>query len=365
MSRSGRTALGLSSPDTADAKTKFHAQELRQILSDRMVEYQRLQTEWSSEQERLQADCEQLGSELRNLDLELAAARDAEKKKHLVALAQMKEGHKAELFDLQQQIDDALSAEDSKVEDNLDREIAAVQKQTADLGERSPPEEDIELVDTGADDRLQRLQEQLDELQQTHDEAIRQKDEESQRNMLMLEQVIRKHEAEEEEHIAKVEDLIKTLDALDRERNETIAEVRRELGHERSTVIELVNAASAKIQALQHSAAKRQREHSRVIRELQDKADKLRVVLEVNTARQEQQRADARVAARRIADETKRYALMSQEFQMLNTEKVREAIEHGTLMRELGKMDGFILAQMSAGTTGKRGSSSTARSKRF
>jgi DNA repair exonuclease SbcCD ATPase subunit len=364
MSRSGRTTLSLSSPQKSDAKTKLHAQDLRQVLSDRMVEFQHVQSEWLSEKEHLQSQCERFASELRSLDLQAAAEWDSDKKKHLIALAEMKEHHKNTVLELQAKIQDTLNADDSKVDDELNQEIAALREEIASLDDESHEPEDIELVDADADDRLQRLRDQLDDLQQMHDDAIHQKEEQSQDHTHRIEQLVLKQQTHEEDHVERVAGLIEVLNQLDLERREKIGEIHQEIADERLRVLTSVKGASFKMQALQQNVAKKQREHSRMMRELQDKADRLRTALEAKTARQQQQMTEAKVCAGKIADEKKKFTAMSREFQMLNTERVREAVDHGALMRELSKMDSYILAQMSAGTAGTGGSWSTVRSKR-
>ena len=64
--------------------------------------------------------------------------------------------------------------------------------------------------------------------------------------------------------------------------------------------------------------------------------------------------------AKKFADEKKRFVAMHRELEMLNAELVRETVEHETLMKELNKMDSFVLSQMSAGPSASRmGGSST------
>jgi DNA repair exonuclease SbcCD ATPase subunit len=355
-----RTGLSLSSPEKTETKTKLHVQDLRQVLSERMVEFRELQSRWHSERERLQGECERMASDLRNIDMQAAASGDAEKKKHLLGLAQLNDDHKNVLHDLQTKIQDALTGDDSKLDDELDQEIAALEREISSLDDELRPQEDVELVD--ADEHWQRLNDQWDTMQQRHEEALHQKEEESQKHTQMVEQLLVKQMADEEAHAEKVAEFIQNLNALDQQRMQMIAEVQQEIANERARILAFVRAVSVKVQAIQQAITKKQRDHAKTIRELQDKADRLRTTLEARTARQEQQMAEARTCARKIADEKRKFASMSHEFQMLNAERVRETVDHGTLMRELSKMDGFILAQMSSG---KRGSSFAARSRRF
>jgi DNA repair exonuclease SbcCD ATPase subunit len=346
--------LSLSSPDKAETKMKLHAQDLRHVLSDRMVEYRELQSRWHSERERLQGECERMASELRHIDLQAAAAGDAEKKKHLLALAQLNDDHKNVLQDLQTKIQDALTGDDSKFDDELDQEITSLQGELAGLENESQPPEDIELVDTDADERWQRLNDQMDAMQQRHEEALRQKEEESQKHTQMIEQLLMKQVADEDAHAEKVAELIQNLNALDQQRLQETADAQQEIADERVKVLGFVRAASVKVQAIQQAIAKKQREHSRTIRELQDKTDRLRTTLEARTARQEQQIVEARTCAKKIAEEKRKFTSLTRELQMLNAERVRETVDHGTVMRELSKM-----------SAGKRRSSLAARSKEF
>ena len=117
----------------------------------------------------------------------------------------------------------------------------------------------------------------------------------------------------------------------------------------------------------QGNISKRQREYNRTVHELHDQADQLRSALEVLTARQKQQMKEAVAVAKRFADEKKRFVSMHRELEMLNAELVRETVEHETLMKEVSKMDSYLLSQMSAGASSKLGTSmfSSIRASRF
>jgi hypothetical protein len=103
------------------------------------------------------------------------------------------------------------------------------------------------------------------------------------------------------------------------------------------------------------------------VQELQTNADRLRAALEARTARQQQQLKEALAIAKRYAEEKRRFVATHRELEMVNAERVREAVEHATLMKEVNKMDSFVLSQMSAGASIRPalGGSAAARGTRF
>jgi hypothetical protein len=113
--------------------------------------------------------------------------------------------------------------------------------------------------------------------------------------------------------------------------------------------------------------AKRQREYERKMLDLQAAADRQRSALEGRTARQQQQLKEALGLAKKYGDEKRKYVAMHRELEMLNAERVREAVEHATLMKEISKMDAFVLSQMSTGSRVRPAAtgSTTARGTRF
>jgi hypothetical protein len=331
-----------------------------------MLEYQRLQSEWLSQKEALQAECEGLNSELRNVQLRATAGHDSEKKKHLIVLAEMNRGHRNAVLELQAEIGDVLDSEDRTVDHELDDEIGSLREQIASSENDSPQPEDIELVDADADERLRDLEHQLDLAQQRHHDALLQKEEESQKHAGMIKQLVLKQRAQEEDHEQKVTSLIQIMNEMDDDRGHKVEEIQQEIAGERRRVLGSVQNASAKIRSMQETVSKRQREYSRTIGELQGKADLLKASLEARTARQQRQTKEALVHAKKYADEKKKFAAMHREFEILNADRVRESVEHQSLLRELSKLDGYVLSQISSGGSAQGGSGAllTGRGKR-
>ena len=85
--------------------------------------------------------------------------------------------------------------------------------------------------------------------------------------------------------------------------------------------------------------------------------DTLRIQLESLTTRQRQQMKEATNAARSYSEERRKFVAFHRELEMLNSELVRESVEHETLLKELNKMDTQLLSQMSA--VGKGSTKST------
>jgi hypothetical protein len=362
MSSGDRMTLSLSSSVESETRTRLHVQDLRRILDDRMSEYQRLRSEWLSQKDSLRSELEQLSYSYRDLDREAAASQDSDKKKHLIALAELRENHKNEVLDLQMQIDDALTSDAGKADQDFDEEIASLKQGIANFDDQLPPTEAIELVDADADDRLQDLEDQLAVMQQRHDDALQQAEEESQKHTKMLEQLVLKQQLQEEHHEEAIASIIQILTQMDNDHAEKLDVIHQQIADKRSRILEDLKRASTKIQEMQQTVSERQREYSITIRELQEKADRLRASLDVRTARQQQHMRDSLAYARAYAEAKRKFATMHCELEILSAERLRESVEHESLTRELSKMDGYVLSQMSA--EGGSGALSTSQSKR-
>ena len=139
--------------------------------------------------------------------------------------------------------------------------------------------------------------------------------------------------------------------------------MQNEMADERAHCSNSLKNISAKINQIQIKIAKKQRECSKRAQELHTVADDLRSELDSYTTRQKQQIKEATAAAKAYAEVKRKFVSMHKELEMLNSEKVREIVEHETLMKGLNKMDNFVLSQMSASgsstiNAGSRGSSS-------
>jgi CII-binding regulator of phage lambda lysogenization HflD len=64
------------------------------------------------------------------------------------------------------------------------------------------------------------------------------------------------------------------------------------------------------------------------------------------TARENASLADAAATAKKINDEKRKFATLHKELEMLKGELARATVEHETLMKELTKIDNYVLSQM-------------------
>ena len=350
-----------------ETKSKLEVQNLRQLLQDRMVEFSTLDSEWHTQEASLANECEDRVSQLRDIELQFKAAENTERTKHLATIRQLKSEHRAAVLDLQAQIDESLSQEHHEDVEDLDNEIAALKAEISKLDSAPALVDDLELVDDDAEERLRVLEDRLDEKQQLHDEVMRQRDEDSRSATRMIEQLVAKNQEAERAHEDQIQELIETLNRLDKDQADRTSELEGEMADDRKQIMTSMRSAKAKIATIQSNIAKRQREYSRTVHQLHDEADQLRSALEVLTARQKQQMKEAVAVAKRFADEKKRFVSMHRELEMLNAELVRETVEHETLMKEVSKMDSYLLSQMSAGASSKLGTSmfSSIRASRF
>ena len=370
LSRSGFTSsrtINVTSPIKPETKSKLEVQNLRQLLQDRMVEYSTLDSEWHTQEAALANECEERVSQLRDIELQFKAAENAERTKHLATMRQAKSEHRAARLDLHAQIDASLSQENHDDVEDLDNEIAALKNELSQLDIAPALDDDLVLVDEDAEERIRVLEDRLDEKQQLHDEVMRQRDEDSRSATRMIEQLVAKNQEAERAHEEQIQEMIETLNKLDKDQADRTSDLEGEIADDRKQIMTSMRSAKAKIATIQSNIAKRQREYNRTVHQLHDEADQLRSALEVLTARQKQQMKEAVAVAKRFADEKKRFVSMHRELEMLNAELVRETVEHETLMKEVSKMDSYLLSQMSAGTASKLGTStfSSIRGSRF
>ena len=351
-------SLNISSTDQPEIRNKNKAYDLRQVLKDKMVEYGTLQSQWTTEETKLRSQIDDYVSQLRDLSNQEIAEIQKEKQSHFVELEQLKNQHQLNILELQTQFNDGLS--ESEMGDNfeeLDNEIETLKDAISRLENAPPPSGDIEEGDEDAEERIRTLEERLDEIRQMHDEALRQREEDSKASTQMIEQLILKNQDDEQDCKAEIERLVGELNNIDKQHAAQIEEIRNELFDiKKSNSVTLRNSI-LRINQIQTNITKKQRIHHKSIQALHDEIDHLRSNLESLTTRQRQQMKEASNAARVYADEKRKFVSFHRELEMLNSELVRESVEHETLMKELNKMDSLILSQMSA--VGSNTSSST------
>jgi hypothetical protein len=332
-----------------------------------MVDFSTLDAEWRSQETAYNEECEKLVAELRDLELQFAVEQQQQQQHHVAAIADLKESHQAAILDLQSQIEEGLAPDDQDSTEDLDNAIAALRQELADLDNVTIAAEDIELVDEDADAKIRVLEDRLEEQQQQHEDALHQRDDDSRAATRMIEELIEKNLQAEESHREQVNELIETLNALDSGYREKVDEIETDMADERKQTIHSIRSDASKISVVQQNITKKQRDYDRTIQELHDQAERLRTALEARTAREKQQMKEAIAYAQEYATEKRKLVSMNREYEILHSELVRETIEHETLMKDLTKMDSYVLAQMSAGGSraGRSGGSSTLRTSKF
>lgn len=365
---SSRT-LNISSPVKPEVRSKMQAQDLRLLLKEKIVELGNMQSEWNSNDAAYNDKCENIISQLRNLDLELKAAKNEERTKHLALYNELVEQHKQATLDLQNQIDEGLSASETIADfEELDAEIAELKREITELENAPQPVAEDEVIDEEAEERIHELEDRLEEMQQVYEEAIRTREEDSKQSTQMIEQLVLKNQEAEESHEDEVQQLIESLNTLDQEHSEKIQDIENEIADCKHQVSSALKTALSKSAQLQENISKKQRDANRELKTLQEQADQLRNQLEATTARQRQQMKEASIAAKKYGEEKRRFVAMHRELEMLNSELVRESVEHETLLKELNKMDNFVLSQMSSQSSSRSAagnSSFSMRSNKF
>jgi chromosome segregation ATPase len=352
FNRSGRDTVNLSSPVKPEAKTKQHAQELRAILQDRLMELEREKTEWIPREARLHNECEKLVSQLRDLEVQNCAEQSSTESQHITSLSQAKQRHQRSVRALEGRIEETLVPIEDEPED--DAEVIALREELAAQESASEALSEVDILDPDAEDRLRQLEDRLDEVEQLHEDALVRREEDSRRATQMLTQLLEKEAQEDEIRQEELVERMERLNAIDQEHGEKVADLEREWKAQKDRIAAGLKSATAQIQKLQQTVAARQMEYEKKSAALQTTGDKLRAQLEEFTIRQQQQIRESGACAKRFADEKRRFVAMQRELEMLNAEKFRETIEYNTLSRGVSTKDGHILTQMSASPERKR-----------
>ncbi|OHS98030.1 hypothetical protein TRFO_35633 [Tritrichomonas foetus] len=288
-----------------------------------------------------------------------------EDQRHANEIDKMKQQHQLEILELQTQFSDGFSDDDQSHEfEELDHEIASLKDAIAKIENAPPPSGDTDDIDEEAEERLRILEERLDEITLTRDEALQQREEDSKASTQMIEQLIIKNQDDELAFKTEIDQLVDRLSQIDREHSERIDEITHEFQENKKNIASALKNSLSRIAQLQNNFTKKQRAHNKTMIAMHDELDRLKANLESYTTRQKQQMREATYAAKCIIEEKQKFRSFHRELEMLNSELVRESVEHETLMMELNKMDGLILSQMSA--VGSRNSSVTySRNSRF
>ena len=353
------------SPTKPEIASKNKAYDLRQILKDRMVEFGTLQSEWSTNETRLRSQADELVSQLRDLHSQGIALIHQEQQRHADEIEQLRQQHQIEILELQTQFSDGLSeTEPTEDFEDLDHEIEALKDAIAQVENAPPPSGETDSYNEEGEERIRALEERLDEITQMRDEAINQREEDSKASTQMIEQLIVKNQDDEQQYRNEINNLVDELTKLDRNHASQVDEINtNHIEMKRNTAASLRNTLS-RINQLQNNITKKQKSHNKQIQALHDEIDKLRQNLESLTNRQKQQMKEAANASKNYAEEKRKFVAYHRELEMLNSELVRESVEHETLLKELSKMDGVILSQMSSSNS--RASSVTySRNSRF
>mgnify|MGYP001075395321 CR=1 FL=1 len=375
MNQNAETTLTQSTPtrtlnlstDKPESRAKYQAQDLREVLKERMAELAALNSEWSVTESSLNAQCESLTSELRDIDLRFQNIKSNEQVKHIQQLKELQQQHKDNILFLQSQLNDKLEGDtEAENQDEMaeyDNEIAALKAEIAKWEDQPYLSVDDQLIDEDADERIRKLEEQYEEMVQIHDEAIQQREDDSKDSMSKIEQIILKGQEEEEKLNQDIQDLIDRLNNLDANHINQIEEMQNEMADERTHISNSLKNINTKINQIQNKIASKQRECNKRAQELHSVADDLRSELDSYTTRQKQQIKEATAAAKAYSEVKRKFVSKHKELEMLNSEKIRELVEHETLMKGLNKMDNFVLSQMSASgsstvNNASRGSSS-------
>jgi chromosome segregation ATPase len=346
FSRSSLSSL--SSPPKRVVKKKNHLQDLRQILQQRMVELQRAKSKWLSQEVGLHDSCKAIESQLRDLDTRYASDRAEIQSKHVSELTRLKQRNQKAIRSLEESLEKVLSSPEDPAGEGLDDQITSLADELSRLEDAPEPQDDLELLDSSAEERIQQLQDRLDDVEQMHEEILRKRDDDSRKATEMLTKLIEKHEREEADHQEALRPRVERLDEMDAAQSAKLAQIGNEAESRKARVAGSLKGALAKIQQLQQTVAKRQRDYEQTLADLQAKADDLRADLKVTTARQQEQIKIAVASAKKYAEERRKHVALNRKLEMLQAEKMKEAVENAALKKDISKKDGYVLSQIGA-----------------
>ena len=280
----------------------------------------------------------------------------------------MKQRHQLEILELQSQFSDGLMDSDPHEMDfeELDHEIQNLKDQIAQVENAPPPQgemDDIEM-NNEVQERIHALEGRLEEYLTKRDEILQLREEDSITSTNMIEQLIVRNEDDEKAYRAEIENLADELSKLDNKHAKSIEEINHERMDFKSGHAASMRNALSRISQLQKNMMNKQKLHTKQVQNMHLEIDRLRATLESFTTRQAHQSKEAAYAAKCYGEERRKFVAFHRELEMLNTELVRESVEHETLMKELTKMDAQVLSELSA--VGSRTSSVTySRHSRF
>ncbi|KAH0789357.1 hypothetical protein GPJ56_006720 [Histomonas meleagridis] len=332
--------INLNTPTNPEIRGRIQKQELRNILKNKLFELNSLQSEWNAKENEYRSQCEDLISQLRDIDVNFINQKNSERTKHLEELDRISQQHQTEVNDFQTKIEENFLGLNSPSEiEQYDEEIASLNEELLNLEEPQSEEQEVDSEYDAIESRIKELEEQHQESLQLHEEAIRQRDEDSKTSTQMIEQLLAKTQEEEEYLQKEIQNLIEQLTKLDQEHNNKCDEINRIIQEDKKNISNSRKGIMNKISEKQKILMDKQNEHISVMQKLQNEVEELRSTLESCTTRQKQQIKEIKSVAKKYATEKKKYATMHKELEMVHAELVRESIEHEVLMKDLSKLD--------------------------
>lgn len=343
-------SMSIGSPSKTESKNKREAQDLHRLLQDRMTELGLLQTEWSKKENDLRSRSEELVSKLREVQNTVHTQQTAEKAKHVSQINEMTNSHHDHMTELQDQLDQLLGITEGQSEfEDFDNEIEELRNQLREaenLTVQASVQNDLGDDDDEAEERIEELENQLQEMDQVYQQVLTQRDEDARRSTQMIEDIIIKYESAEDTHQQELAAIIGELNELDSQRSERISEIQKDVAESKKQIAGQLRTLLSKMTGLERDISASHNAHNKRMTELQDEAEALRNTLEMYTARQKQQLKESAANSKRYGEEKRAYVMKHKQLQMLNSELIREKVEHQTLMKDLTKMDDVVLSQM-------------------
>ena len=360
LSDSSRLALGRSSrititdPIDPNLMSNSRNQVMRESLQSKMVDLGRLQTQWRQTEATLNDKCESLVDQLRDSRRQAAVEQSAKRSQHLKQLDSMIHRHQVEVIDLQAQIKDAASVEDTEDPDvlALDQEIASLQMQIEAF--QTIPAPEVPPVDKeGYEKKRGLLEERIAQLKDILQNATIKKEEDSKAATQMLQQLIVKNQETDDVNQAEIAQCVDELNKLEELHNQQVSGIQLEIRESVKSLTERLKSTMEQVSQIQREVANLHKQQKREMKADLETAEELRQKLAGITEQHHRHLNESAELTRMMNGVRSEYTALHKELEVLNAERARETIEQETLMRQLKKMDDSVISEMTESFSGE------------
>jgi chromosome segregation ATPase len=344
----GASRMNLTPQDTGSQRSK-KTQDLRRTYQQKVLDFGAAQSTWTTQESGLSNQCETMISQLRDTNTQLSADQNAKRTRHLQRLDSMIEKHQHAVMDLQSQISEAMSVVEPDEEDVLaiEHEIEAVKAAIESVQSAPPPGAPAFAASPEEfNQRIRSLEDRLQEMRHLLGEAEKNRERDSKEGTQKLQELVAKHQEAAQEADHQLQDQVDALNSLDQDHKLQVSRLRRDIAESKKQLARTLKSTTVKSESIQQQLSQMQRQHNAELKTAIEEASLLRHQLQAITNRENANLTESTAMAKRINDEKRKFATLHKELEMLKGELARATVEHETLMKELTKIDNYVLSQM-------------------